>query len=976
MQASLADSLRPSRRAGRLRTSRGRYSRLRLESLECRRLLAADDPTGGELIPVDQPLGSVHGRKWEDLNGNGLREGDEPGLAGVTIYADLNWNGVRDRGEPSAVTQRDLPETDFDESGLYTLINVPAGTQLIREVVPEGYQQTFPGANAQPVDPPVAAADDPFSDVQPPALRLPAHPGETILETVAITIHPVCFRPFEVDVVLSDPAVRLENLSGIQTNGCGGDTSRFEIAITTPEWAPAKFEIQFVDAQFGGVLASIPVWGIAEPHPQGGHVVQIEPGDGVDGIDFGNVRVPRGAIEGRKWLDRNGNGQWDAGEVGLGGVTIYADLNGNGQPDRGEPTTVTAFDDPETDFDEAGYYQLGGLRPGEYLLREVVPFEYRQTFPGPGGQVIDSQTGRLQDGVAIDLDVTDVIVRSDGDDLRLAAELEVTVVWPNSCGTLMNDRTAYTVVGQHIIVELAGYQAGAVCAEVISPQSAPVKFAGLAAGRYHVVATLHEALPDGAADVPTLTAVAQITLGGAGAHRVSVGRGELVSEIHFGNAWRAEPGSIAGLKWRDDNGNGVRDEGEPGLADVSIYVDTNWNGHWDRGEPIGTSMADDPATADRDETGYYRIDDVPVGTWRVREVVPRGYVQTYPEPRFSPPDDIWFPFPTDAAHEVTVEAGSHAGGLDFGNQPIVPAEVRGTKWLDLNGDGQRSDDEPGLAGVTIYADLNHNGQFDRGEPATRSMADDPATPDVDETGTYWLSDLVPGTVIVREVVPDGYRQTFPPEVVIEFPPPEGEPIPVPERPEDASWWVTQGRFHRLHLDSGEIVPGIDFGNSRDDLPPDVVPPHADMDGNGYLDANDINLLAAALRSNEPSAASHDLTGDRRLDQADLAFLVEDLMQSRFGDANLDGVFDSADLVQVFQAGQYEDDLPGNSGWAEGDWNGDGDFTSSDLVFALQRGGYQSDRSAARIAPWAADAALTYRGQAASDPRFGRAPERA
>ena len=58
-----------------------------------------------------------------------------------------------------------------------------------------------------------------------------------------------------------------------------------------------------------------------------------------------------------------------------------------------------------------------------------------------------------------------------------------------------------------------------------------------------------------------------------------------------------------------------------------------------------------------------------------------------------------------------------------------------------------------------------------------------------------------------------------------------------------------------------------------------------------------------------------------------------------GDSNGDGVFDSGDLGAVFQAGEYEDDIAGNSTFAEGDWDGDGDFTTADLVLAFQRGGY-------------------------------------
>jgi hypothetical protein len=56
-----------------------------------------------------------------------------------------------------------------------------------------------------------------------------------------------------------------------------------------------------------------------------------------------------------------------------------------------------------------------------------------------------------------------------------------------------------------------------------------------------------------------------------------------------------------------------------------------------------------------------------------------------------------------------------------------------------------------------------------------------------------------------------------------------------------------------------------------------------------------------------------------------------------GDANLDGQFTSADLVLVFQSGEYEDNKLRNSTWIEGDWNGDMEFNSSDMVQLLLSG---------------------------------------
>jgi glucose/arabinose dehydrogenase len=58
-----------------------------------------------------------------------------------------------------------------------------------------------------------------------------------------------------------------------------------------------------------------------------------------------------------------------------------------------------------------------------------------------------------------------------------------------------------------------------------------------------------------------------------------------------------------------------------------------------------------------------------------------------------------------------------------------------------------------------------------------------------------------------------------------------------------------------------------------------------------------------------------------------------------GDADGNGLFDSSDLIQVFQIGQYEDALVGNSDWPAGDWDGNQDFDSSDIVLSMQTGNY-------------------------------------
>ena len=111
----------------------------------------------------------------------------------------------------------------------------------------------------------------------------------------------------------------------------------------------------------------------------------------------------------------------------------------------------------------------------------------------------------------------------------------------------------------------------------------------------------------------------------------------------------------------------------------------------------------------------------------------------------------------------------------------------------------------------------------------------------------------------------------------------------------------------------------------------------DLNNDGALNALDIDLMAAAVI--QEMSQGFDLDGDGQSDAADYLYLIENILQTNYGDANLDGVFNSADLVTVFQRGKFEDGIDQNAGWEDGDWNGDGDFTTSDFVVAFGTGGY-------------------------------------
>jgi len=113
----------------------------------------------------------------------------------------------------------------------------------------------------------------------------------------------------------------------------------------------------------------------------------------------------------------------------------------------------------------------------------------------------------------------------------------------------------------------------------------------------------------------------------------------------------------------------------------------------------------------------------------------------------------------------------------------------------------------------------------------------------------------------------------------------------------------------------------------------------DFNLNGVLDADDIDLLTLEVIAGNHSP-EFDLNEDDLVDAVDRQVWVNELALTFWGDSNLDGQFDSDDLIGVLQFAEYEDDVAGNSTWAEGDWNGDLDFDTQDLILGLQTGAYE------------------------------------
>ena len=170
------------------------------------------------------------------------------------------------------------------------------------------------------------------------------------------------------------------------------------------------------------------------------------------------------------------------------------------------------------------------------------------------------------------------------------------------------------------------------------------------------------------------------------------------------------------------------------------------------------------------------------------------------------------------------------------------------------------------------------------------------------------------------------------------------------------------RFHFLSAISGE--PNEFVGLSEVRFVGAELGTLGDFNNDGQLTVDDINLLNAAIRAGGANSV-FDVTTDGNVDEHDRDYWVNELKRTWYGDANLDGVFDTTDFVEVFQAGQYEDGLDKNSLWQTGDWNGDGEFDSGDFVTAFQGGGFeQGPRAAVAAVPEPSSCVLFLLGSAA------------
>lgn len=302
--------------------------------------------------------GSLAGFVFNDLNGNGVRDSGEPGMAGVTVTLASPPAGYP---TPTVVTAAD---------GSFLFANLPFGTFTLSETVPAGYKQTAP----------------------PP-------PG-TISTTIDFAHQNITGLAFGNQAL---PARIFGNVF-IDANGDGtqngGELPQSGVVVQLNSAGPTVTRTTGADGTFSFDGLAAGTYTLSElvpsgyfqtaPPAPGTFTVTVVNGDIKGPYAFGNSLAPppTGSISGDKWLDLDENGVVNGLDFPLAGIVfVLTDAGGV------QRTTTSASD---------GTFHFTLLPAGTYDLKEVLPPNFFQTFPGtktdPKGYTITLAPGENKSG--------------------------------------------------------------------------------------------------------------------------------------------------------------------------------------------------------------------------------------------------------------------------------------------------------------------------------------------------------------------------------------------------------------------------------------------------------------------------------------------------------------------------------------------------------------------------------------------------
>ncbi|HTX91046.1 MAG TPA: SdrD B-like domain-containing protein, partial [Anaerolineales bacterium] len=727
---------------------------------------------------------SLGNRVWDDngagtggIANDGVRNGTEPGLAGMTayLYRDSDNNGIPD-GSPIAFAIT-------DSSGYYRFDYLRADTYIVEVVTPAGYTSsavrfsntTYP------------AVDDDNNGVVVAGNRIRSNPvtlgpgavepsGETDLGPVSQPGDaPDLYSNLTVDfsfvqlASLGDRVWYDSNHDGIQDSGEAGvpgvtvklyTDSGTLVATTTSGGGGLYVFTGLVPGNYYEIFTP-PTGYVISPKNQGtdaaldsdadtgtGKTVTITLGPGQNDTTWdAGMYQPLASLGDFVWNDANRNGIQDAAETGIQNVRV--DLYRPGYGPDGIPFTADDSNIVDTQHTDAN---------GKYLFSSLIPGNYYLVFTPPTGYAISPQNAGSD--TTVDSDANPATYQTAVTTL-VSGETDLTwdagmysapaslgdYVWLDANGNGVQDSGESGIAGATVDLYRPGFGPDGVpgtaddadqlnALPVTTAGDGLYSFTGLTPGVYDLTFTPPAGYALTVKNSPGGTATTDSDA------NPSSGQTDLITLAPDQNdvTWDAgvyQPAALGDFVWNDVNRNGIQDAGEAGVNGVQVDLYTA------SGTLVATTHTANLAGVD----GTYGFSRLLPGSYRVVFTPPAGYALSPKDQGSDNTKDSDANPVTGQTDVLTLTSGQTDLTWDAGLYQL--ASVGDRVWNDngagaggIANDGIQNGTEPGLDGVTVrlYTDSG-------------SLV---ATTATSGGGIYGFSNLVPGNYYLVFTPPAGY----------------------------------------------------------------------------------------------------------------------------------------------------------------------------------------------------------------------------
>ena len=640
---------------------------------------------------------------WTDTDADGVQDGGEPGIPGVTVTL-FNGAGVQ-VGAPDVT----------DASGLYLFDNLVPGDYYVVFTLPTGYVFSPRDAttDANDSDPDITTGQTITTTLISDEDDLTWDAGVYQLASIGNYV----WEDMDADGLQEAGEPPIPNVTVTLFNGAG-----VQVGVPTTTDASGLYLFDNLVPGDYYVDFTLPAGYVFSPRDAGAD----------DTVDS-DADTTTGQTVTTTLITNEDDLTWDAGmyQYASLGDYVWDDLDADGIQEAGEPpipnVTVTLFNGAGVQVGTPDVTDASGL----YLFDNLVPGDYYVVFTLPTDYVFTPQNAGADDTVDSDANTTTgrtgtTTLISNEDDLTWDAGMYIPptlgdYVWDDLNGDGVQDAGEPGVPGVTVTLFTgAGVQVGA---PDVTDSNGLYLFDNLVPGDYYVVFTP----PTGYVFTPQDTTTDATDSDANVITRQTINTTLISGEDDL--TWDAGifiPPSIGNYVWEDLNADGIQDAGEPGVPGVTVtlYNVTNATVY------VTTT----------DSSGLYLIANLTPGEYYIVFTPPTDYV-------FSPQDSSADDASDSDADTTTGQTTntiliSDEDDMTWDAGMYQYASLGDYVWDDLNADGVQDAGEPGVENVTVtlYDDTN-------------AVVDTTTT---DATGLYLFDTLVPGDYYVVFTLPTDY----------------------------------------------------------------------------------------------------------------------------------------------------------------------------------------------------------------------------